>query len=109
MLLLLVATVQQPAAAQACDSAVFTACPSALAAAQVLTGNSSLLPISNAAFTTPSGCNTTNSKVGLLIITSFGSNPCHYLGQNMSTGAGDKQRSTVVHKMLAAHSHHDSC
>jgi hypothetical protein len=88
LLLLLEASLQRPAAAQTCSAPVSTSCPTALAAAQVLTGNSSLLPIGNPSFSTPSGC--TGSNVGLLTIRLFGgsgSNPCHYMRQFMPSGA----------------------
>lgn len=63
----------------ACDG-TYTACPSATAAAEALTGNNVQLPVSNAAF---SGTCSPGTQ-GWLLVTSFG--PCHYLGQSMPAG-----------------------
>lgn len=57
-----------------------TTCPSALAAAQALTGNNAQLPISNAAFSGP--C-TAGGIQAWLLITNFG---CHYLASKMPLG-----------------------
>uniref|UniRef100_A0A383W8B1 Peptidase M11 gametolysin domain-containing protein n=1 Tax=Tetradesmus obliquus TaxID=3088 RepID=A0A383W8B1_TETOB len=72
-----------PAAAAACvgGDPVVTPCPSALAAAQALTGNSAQLPVSNAAF---SGACTPGGVEGMLLISSFG---CHHLNSTMPLGA----------------------
>lgn len=76
----------QPAAAQ-CSTPVTTVCPTALAAAQALTGNNPNLPISNAQYKGPPCSTAADRQVGLMIITSFGSpTPCHYLSSIMSTG-----------------------
>lgn len=68
-----------------CTTASYTACPTALQAAQVLTANSTYLPISNAAFTTTATC--TGNNMPWIHITDFGS--CHHLAPNMSTGKGE--------------------
>jgi hypothetical protein len=59
---------------------VVTPCPSALAAAQALTGNNAQLPVSNAAF---SGACTVGGVEGMLLIDTFG---CHHLATTMPLG-----------------------
>jgi hypothetical protein len=68
------------AAACAGGDPVVTPCPTALAAAQALTGNNAQLPISNAAF---SGRCASGVAEGMLLITDFG---CHYLAPQMPLG-----------------------
>eukprot|EP00879_Flechtneria_rotunda_P029890 GHRR01032354.1.p1 GENE.GHRR01032354.1~~GHRR01032354.1.p1 ORF type:complete len:300 (+),score=55.85 GHRR01032354.1:428-1327(+) len=70
----------QQAVAQ-CPNATYTGCPTALSMAQLLTGNNSLLPISNANFS--GRCNAT--AISLLTISDFGG--CHYLSSSMPSGA----------------------
>ncbi|KAF6257103.1 hypothetical protein COO60DRAFT_1461341 [Scenedesmus sp. NREL 46B-D3] len=72
------ASLAPAAAACAGGDPVVTPCPSALAAAQALTGNSAQLPVSNAAF---SGACTAGGIEGMLLITGFG---CHQLASQMS-------------------------
>jgi hypothetical protein len=72
--------VDPTAAACAGGDPVVTPCPTALAAAQALTGNSAQLPVSNAAF---SGACTPGGVEGMLYITSFG---CHHLATAMPLG-----------------------
>jgi len=63
-----------------CVDPTVTHCPTALAAAQALTGNSPLLPVSNAAF---SGTCTVGAVEGFSLITAFG---CHHLAQYLPQG-----------------------
>jgi hypothetical protein len=70
-----------PAAADCVEGdPVVTPCPSALAAAQALTGNNAQLPVSNAAF---DGACTAGGVEGMLLITTFG---CHHLATTMPLG-----------------------
>jgi hypothetical protein len=81
MLLGIITSSLDPAtAACAGGDPVVTPCPSALAAAQALTGNSAQLPVSNAAF---SGACTPGGIEGMIYITSFG---CHHLATTMPLG-----------------------
>lgn len=87
LLLLVLLCVSAPCCVQAppasggsstCANAAYTTCPSALAAVQLLTSNSSLLPISNAQWTGPTApCTATNFSY--MIIPSFPA--CNYWGE----------------------------
>lgn len=84
--LLLVATAAIAGTRAQCTSppVTYTTCPSALAAAQMLTGNSPFLPITNAAWSGPTApCTATNCS--FILISSFGT--CHFLRTAMPTGA----------------------
>jgi len=71
-----------PAAGAGCGTnASYVTCPSALTAAQALTGNSSQLLITNAKYT---GSCTLNKAPGMILVTNF---TCHYLGSSMPLGA----------------------
>jgi hypothetical protein len=84
LLLCIVASCLGPAAAAGCDPVV-TSCPSALAAAQALTGNNPQLTVTNAAFSGACG----GGIEGMLLITDFG---CHYLATQMPLGECNSQQ-----------------
>lgn len=73
-----------PSVQAACTAAVYTACPTAAAAAAALTGSSPLIAISNAQYTN-TVC-TTAPKQAIALVTSWGASPCHYLGTSMPQG-----------------------
>jgi hypothetical protein len=87
LLLLLCSSISSlvlPAAATCAEGdPVVTPCPSALAAAQALTGNNAQLPVSNAAF---DGACTVGGVEGMLLIDTFG---CHHLATIMPLGKQD--------------------
>eukprot|EP00878_Enallax_costatus_P023680 GHUV01025211.1.p1 GENE.GHUV01025211.1~~GHUV01025211.1.p1 ORF type:complete len:215 (+),score=46.66 GHUV01025211.1:533-1177(+) len=84
-IVLLVARAVQQATGQTCTTnATYTACPSALEAAQYLTGSNSLLPIANAYWNATANCNAPGF-VPYIKITDFG--PCHYWNISMPAGA----------------------
>lgn len=91
--ILLTAVLWSMQATAQCATATYTACPTALQAAQVLTANNPNLPISNAAFTSTATCSGNN--VPYLWITDFGS--CHYLASSMSTGKHSCTSAHAVH------------
>lgn len=64
-------------------NATYQACPSALEAAQFLTGSNSLLPITKAFWNATADCNVVG-KTPVIKITDFG--PCHYWASSMSAG-----------------------
>jgi hypothetical protein len=84
------------AAACAGGDSVVAPCPTALAAAQALTGNNAQLPVSNAAF---SGRCTPGDAVGMLLITDFG---CHYLAASMPLGECNWGAYTTHHYLCFA-------
>lgn len=70
-----------------CATAGYQRCPSALAAAQMLTANSSYLPISSASWSGPTStnCSVSQQYSPAIIIPSFPS--CNFLASSMPTGA----------------------
>jgi hypothetical protein len=97
----MVASLVGPAAAAGCDPVV-TPCPSALAAAQALTGNNPQLPVTNAVFSGVCG----GGVEGMLLITEFG---CHSLASKMPLGEcgslqGTHQPCTSLGVLLCRHS-----
>eukprot|EP00877_Chromochloris_zofingiensis_P006717 jgi/Chrzof1/2299/Cz11g10050.t1 len=83
--LLVVCSLYTSTAFAACDPPVFTACPTALAAAKSLTGGTALIAISNPVYVnTICGGGT---KQGFYLATDWGANPCHYMAASMPQGA----------------------
>lgn len=82
-LALVVACILYTSPASACDPPVYTACPTALAAAESLTGGSALIAISNPVFTNMI-CGGT--KQGAYLVTDWGANPCQYMAGSMPQG-----------------------
>jgi hypothetical protein len=78
---ILTAAVIAPAWAQCAAEMPFVACPTAAQAAQLLTGNSQYLPVSNALF--EGACANADGQMG--IVTSFTAG-CHYLSSLMPQG-----------------------
>jgi hypothetical protein len=93
---ILAAAVAAPVQAQCAAEMPFVACPTATQAAQLLTGNSQYLPVSNALF--EGACANADGQMG--IVTSFTAG-CHYLSSLMPQG--NKQQKLQWHRNAKRH------